>query len=251
VKTKQTWILDGHNVIFAIPQLEQLQTSGKRRQARDALVALARRFGASRQERVTLIFDGTPGYTQGAEETSLLEVVFAAYEGKADDMIVLRSDRAIEGGKRVTVVTDDQDLRGRLHKNAAVIGTQQFWQLNRVKRKPTGEEMPQIPLKDVEAIFLGNEEALLEELRNAPPPKIPRPRESTKIPSLKKPARTVSWRPNPAPSPPPRHAAPAKAVAKSKENEKRRLREDALRLKKEKGLNKQARRLANQRKKKR
>ncbi|MBI1951123.1 MAG: NYN domain-containing protein, partial [Acidobacteria bacterium] len=53
-----TWIMDGHNMIFAIPRLQGLQVSGHRDEARRALEDRLRRFAQRRGQKVLVVFDG-------------------------------------------------------------------------------------------------------------------------------------------------------------------------------------------------
>jgi len=234
-----TWIIDGHNVIYHVPRLEKLQTSGAKREAREALAEVCLAFAARRNESLVLVFDGVPGFTEGAGAFGHLEITYAPYGGKADDMIVLRTDKIIDAGGRVTVVTNDRDLKLRLHRNATAIGSGEFWKLTKPPRKPTGEQRPDIPLQDVEAFFLEQEERVLQEIQEQPE------RDRQRKPP---PRRTSADSPRPKPtkrSSPQKPAAPRKRSLR--EEKKPASKEphvaEKLRMKKEKGKRKQAKRL--------
>jgi len=124
------WILDGHNMIFAIPGLERLQVSGRREEARRGLVDRLRRFADARGEKVLIVFDGNDLESNpDAIQEPLLEVVYARRsEGEADDRIIHQARTGIEQGQSVTVVTNDvRTLAGELPDGARHLEVRLFW----------------------------------------------------------------------------------------------------------------------------
>jgi predicted RNA-binding protein with PIN domain len=78
VARKRVWIMDGHNVIFAVEGLQRLQVSGRGQEAREGLLERLEVFALQRQERVLVVFDGkVPASRWEAVRGALLEVVFA------------------------------------------------------------------------------------------------------------------------------------------------------------------------------
>lgn len=55
MSSRRIWIVDGHNMIFAIPRLERLQVTGHRNQARADLVGTLRRFAETRRQNVLVV----------------------------------------------------------------------------------------------------------------------------------------------------------------------------------------------------
>src|SRR2546428_13787871 len=81
------WIMDGHNMIFAIRPLQELQVSDRREEARSGLADRLERFALARGEKVLVVFDGNDlPSNPGATRTPLLEPVSTRRgDGGADD----------------------------------------------------------------------------------------------------------------------------------------------------------------------
>jgi predicted RNA-binding protein with PIN domain len=134
------WIVDGHNVIFAISQLKRLQVSGHRDEARDGLLDALRRFARVRNDRLLVVFDG--GEQQQDREVDrepLLEVVYSQHRpGGADERIIREAKSLLHQGHRVTVVTNDViTLAAVLPGSVDHVKVRPFWetQIERAERK--------------------------------------------------------------------------------------------------------------------
>ena len=151
------WIMDGHNMIFAIPPLQQLQVSDRGEEARSGLTDRLERFALSRSEKVLVVFDTTklPSSPAGIR-TPLFETAYAARgEGAADARIIREAGRCLERGLVVTVVTDDLNtLARKLPRGVHHLGVQEFW-LKHIE-KEAGEGGKQIAgdFSDVEREML-------------------------------------------------------------------------------------------------
>ncbi|PYT16036.1 MAG: hypothetical protein DMF51_05585 [Acidobacteria bacterium] len=98
------WIMDGHNMIFAIGGLQSLQVSGRGEEARRGLVDRLRRFAQARGQQVLIVFDGIdlPSNPDALREP-LLEVAYARRrEGAADNRIIHEARSRTERGHRVS-----------------------------------------------------------------------------------------------------------------------------------------------------
>lgn len=141
---KRVWIVDGHNVIFAIHDLKELQIRGRGEEARDALAERLEVFALQRQERVLVVFDGNVlAVGTGADRGAHFEVVYArGGEGAADRHILLEATRCSGQGLPITVVTDDvRTLGKRLPQGVVRLGVRRFW-LAHVEPRPTEDEKP-------------------------------------------------------------------------------------------------------------
>jgi predicted RNA-binding protein with PIN domain len=136
------WIIDGHNVIFAIPDLERLQVDGRGEEARRVLEERLERFALQRQERVLLVFDsGERASGPSAGRTRHFEVVFArGSAGAADNYIVGEARRRSNAGLPVAVVTNDvRTLAARLPKAVRRLDVRTFW-LGHVDPRPAADD---------------------------------------------------------------------------------------------------------------
>ncbi|OLD64408.1 MAG: hypothetical protein AUI47_06135 [Acidobacteria bacterium 13_1_40CM_2_68_5] len=124
------WIVDGHNMIFAIGGLQRLQVSDHREEARRGLVDRLRRFAQTRNQRVLVVFDGIdlPSNPDVIREP-FLEVVYARRsDGAADDRIIHEARTRVEQGHHVTVVTNDvHTLAGKLPGGVHHLRVEEFW----------------------------------------------------------------------------------------------------------------------------
>jgi len=127
---KRVWIMDGHNMIFAVEGLKRLQVIGRGEEARRSLVERMEVFALQRQERVLVVFDGNAlAARQDAVRGPFLEVVFAGgRDGAADDFIIREARRRSEQGLPVAVVTDDvRTLAIKLPRDVRRLGVRAFW----------------------------------------------------------------------------------------------------------------------------
>ena len=78
VCVSRIWIMDGHNMIFAIPPLQRLQVSDRREEARRGLADRLEQFALVRGEKVLLVFDGNAlPSNPDAARGPLFEIVYA------------------------------------------------------------------------------------------------------------------------------------------------------------------------------
>ena len=124
------WIVDGHNMIFAIRPLQRLQVSDRREEARSGLADRLERFALTRGEKVLVVFDGNAlPSNPDAIRKPLFEAVYTRRgEGVADDRIIHEARRCLELGLLVAVVTDDLSTLAReLPRGVQHLGVQAFW----------------------------------------------------------------------------------------------------------------------------
>ena len=127
---KRIWIMDGHNMIFAIPPLRQLQRSERREEARRGLADRLEPFALARGERVLIVFDGNDLASNPYDARKpLFETIYARRgEGAADRRIIHEAKLFLERGHSVTVVTDDErTLAGELPGGVHHLGVREFW----------------------------------------------------------------------------------------------------------------------------
>ncbi len=142
---KRIWMVDGHNLIFAIRGLTEMQVSGRGDEARGALVDALRRFAQSRGEQVLLVFDGTDlQHNPNVLREPFFETVYArSGDGGADERIIREATLHAEQGQHVTVVTNDvSTLAVRLPKSVLRMKVHAFW-LKHIERAadPAGKPL--------------------------------------------------------------------------------------------------------------
>jgi len=123
------WIMDGHNMIFALGELQRLQTSERGAEARSLLVERLEAFALQRGERVLLVFDGKDrDGPPDDRRAQLLQAVYARGGGGADRRILDEARRRAERGEAVTVVTDDiRTLAIDLPRRMRHMRVREFW----------------------------------------------------------------------------------------------------------------------------
>jgi predicted RNA-binding protein with PIN domain len=140
----RVFILDGHNIIFALGGLQALQTSGRGAEARSRLVELLQAFAHRRGERTLVVFDGNELATNpDALRTPLFEIVYTRRGHQvADDRILSEARRRAEAGETVTVVTNDRNTLGNLlPRGVRRVGVREFW-LTHIEPPPREEDKP-------------------------------------------------------------------------------------------------------------
>jgi predicted RNA-binding protein with PIN domain len=136
--------MDGHNMIFALPELQRFQVSGRREEARAGLSARLERFALARAEKVLVVFDGNR--IRSVHDTSpspYFEIVYTRPgEGVADDRILREARRLSGQGGVVTVVTNDvATLASRLPRAVRHLGVEEFW-LKHVEKRSAADDDP-------------------------------------------------------------------------------------------------------------
>ena len=129
-----SYVLDGYNIVKQIPALALKGLKN----GRESLVSIIEIYHpqGSRQNKVTIVFDGKPGIVYGeiAPPSATVRVVFTEDES-ADDKIrrmITISNRK----KQIVVVTDDKELRFSVRAlGAGVLGVKEF--LSKIKRPQT------------------------------------------------------------------------------------------------------------------
>lgn len=104
-------IVDGYNVIRADPRLQSLEQVSLEH-AREVLVQTLGSSPKLANDRVIAVFDGRFGRRQHVhmQRRGRVEVMYSARGQTADDLIVAQA-RALAGGGRVVVVSNDAELR--------------------------------------------------------------------------------------------------------------------------------------------
>jgi hypothetical protein len=131
--------MDGHNMIFALPELQRLQVSGRREEARAGLSVRLERFALARGEKVLVVFDGNRiRSVHNTSPSPCFEVVYTGPgEGAADERILREARLLAERGGVVTVVTNDvATLARRLPRAVRHLGVEEFW-LKHVEKRST------------------------------------------------------------------------------------------------------------------
>lgn len=155
--TNRLWLIDGHNLIFAVPSLRELQVSDRREEARRALVDRLQRFAHARGEEVRVVFDGNQlASNPDSIHEPLLEITYTRRGDEIADERIIYIART-RAGKRhpVTVVTNDvSTLASRLPRGVDHLGVQEFW-LKHIEKKPSpGGKQVEGDFSDVESELL-------------------------------------------------------------------------------------------------
>lgn len=151
------WIVDGHNVIFAISPLKRLQETGHREEARLALLHALRRFAQERNDRLLVVFDGGDAHRdQVVDREPLLEVIYSAPRpGGADERIIREAKERQSAGHHVTVVTNDViTLAAHLPRSVDHLKVRAFWETHIEETKRRAGKRVEGDFSDVEKEML-------------------------------------------------------------------------------------------------
>jgi len=145
-----TLVLDGYNVIHAVPELAR-HLDQSLEDAREALVRFCQAYRSRRGDvaQLVVVFDGDEQYARGPEaERGGVTVLFTRRQEEADERI-LQLVRADGGRSRFVIVSNDTYVfnNARAH-GARVIPVSEFYaQLRRANplRHPARPEVPDKP----------------------------------------------------------------------------------------------------------
>jgi len=148
-------VIDGYNLIHAIPELARLVGSDLER-AREALVTKLAVYRSQRKVRVTVVFDGTGTPGPRTWPPGGIEVVFSRAPQNADEKI--KNMLALEKNPRSwTVVTSDNSIVifARDYRAKTIPSAEFAAQLSSTCKAPSGRHSSfvtrQSPLDDQEA----------------------------------------------------------------------------------------------------
>lgn len=230
------YFVDGYNFIIEDPQLsivlDEEGLSSARRVFRDEVQLFARRVDC----RVRIIFDGATDAMSHVDrfDSEHVEISFTSGEEKADERVVAVALEARRRGESPTIVSNDRTgIREPLLAHGfPLITTGEF--ARRLRETPRSRERRSDALSESEKMeladeFLARDAERRKQKAMAPPPVIP----VTYVPKDPGPARARSGLPVSVPRPVAAVVPPARTdLAANRE------------AKKERGVRKQARRLA-------
>jgi len=106
----QKLVVDGYNVIHADAELKR-QAAASVEQARRALIGRIEAYLASRQVKITVVFDGAGGMVDAdAVVPGRLQVLYSATGQSADDVIVSMLQRHTNPREFIVVTSDMADI---------------------------------------------------------------------------------------------------------------------------------------------
>jgi predicted RNA-binding protein with PIN domain len=166
------WIIDGHNAVFALPELHRLQVRGERSAARSALETMLRPFAAQLSHPLTVVYDGNQierNPDAGVERG--IRVLFSQPpDEEADDRIVFLATQTLARGAAVAVVTNDQrSLVARLPQGVHVLGVEEFrdrcLRTRQVARDGESRQVSDHDRREIEQAFLAREDEIMDRAR--------------------------------------------------------------------------------------
>jgi predicted RNA-binding protein with PIN domain len=165
------WIVDGHNAIFAVRALEELQLGGQRQQARRALEESLEAFGRAIGAQVWVVYDGNQMERNPDAGSWLhLRAEYSFPPEEADDRICFLVDRSLREGERPLVVTSDRKtLTHRLPAGARTLPVMEFFRRVHARLVRMPEKWEPEGLEDVERHFLTNSPFEEDRIRPDPP----------------------------------------------------------------------------------
>lgn len=164
MSAKRIWIMDGHNIIFAIPGLNRLQVSDRREEARQALSNRLERFAHARGQKVLIVFDGNdlPSNPAAIRRPMLDTIYTRRGEGVADDRILHEARSHLKQGRHVTVVTDDVNtLAGELPRGVDHLRVRAFWMEHIETSAADGGKPVEGDFSDVESEMVAQTEPMM------------------------------------------------------------------------------------------
>jgi predicted RNA-binding protein with PIN domain len=154
------WIVDGHNVIFAFPDLQSLQTTGEKARARRRLEEIFERLAALFRLQVTIVYDGNRLESNPDRRSSdrVRTLYSLSPHEEADDRIVHLCTSWVREGAKVVLVSSDRALGARLPSGVRLVAPSEVLLRLERTREARGVERPAGDWSDIEAHFLSLED---------------------------------------------------------------------------------------------
>jgi predicted RNA-binding protein with PIN domain len=150
------WIVDGHNAIFAVPEWEELQVAGQRREARHGLEESLEAFGRAIGARITVVYDGNHlDRNPDAVSWPHLRTEYSFPPEEADDRIRFLAERSVRDGEHPVVVTSDRrTLAATLAPGIRSMDVRHFFRRVHARALFVPEKRPVDGLDEIERHFL-------------------------------------------------------------------------------------------------
>lgn len=149
--------MDGHNLIFQVPQLRDLQVSGQRSEARRELETLLLAFANERQEEVVVVYDGNSqdGNPDLIQDKFLRTTYSLGFPDEVADHRILYLARQYGNHHKVSVVTSDiRTLARELDNSVTHLTVFEFWTQHIAPTSPPDSKEVTGDYSDIEAEFL-------------------------------------------------------------------------------------------------
>jgi len=165
---RRTWIVDGHNAIFAVDALSHLQQAGERQEARRRLEDTLRPFAEQLARPLCIVYDGNRlAPNPDALAARHLRTFYSQPPEEADDRIVYLAQVERQNGRPVTVVSNDRrSLIPRLPAGVIAMSVEDFFRSCVAPTRPTdARSAPPGDYEDVARHFLEREREVAQEAR--------------------------------------------------------------------------------------
>jgi predicted RNA-binding protein with PIN domain len=138
------YIIDGYNLIHAVPSLKQLlQHDGY--QARERLIAAVSRLTFKKKFRCTIVFDGAkPIDIQAPSSHAPIHIVFSSpvsADAKIRDMITASKNRT-----QLVIISSDHEILNYAKVCSCATHTSKYFAVLLFEESDSGEEKEDVPL---------------------------------------------------------------------------------------------------------
>lgn len=160
---QRLWIIDGHNLIFALPTTNRLQRNGEGQSARAELERILAPFTRILSRNLVIVYDGNELLPNpDAGEHRGFQILFSQPpEEEADDRIIFLAQQACSRNESVTIVTDDRrTLTSRLPLAAQVVAIAEFRQRYLQAALPSAPDEKEVSAdtkRELEDLFLSRD----------------------------------------------------------------------------------------------
>ena len=165
---RRTWIVDGHNAIFAVDALSHLQQTGERHEARRRLEGWLQPFAEQLVRPLCIVYDGNRmAPNPDALDARRLRTLYSQPPEEADDRIVYLAQIERQSGRPVTVVSNDRrSLIPRLPAGVVAMCVEEFFRTCVTPAQPIdARAAPPGDYQDVARHFLEREREIAEDAR--------------------------------------------------------------------------------------
>ena len=147
-KKREHFIIDGYNVIHALPELAAL--AGNLAEARDRLIHLLMEYGAYEKYDMTVVFDAlfASGEEHREQAAPHFEIIYTGEGVTADSRIERLAYESVRASREVHVVTSDgAEQSAILGAGAYRISSAELWRrVKRTKKKIADEYLGEVTL---------------------------------------------------------------------------------------------------------
>ena len=158
------FLIDGFNLIYKFPELEEMMLRGRLDDARDGLLGLLKKFQRIKKTQIRVVFDGkkAPALDLRSETVGTIDVYYSL--DYSADFLIKQFIKKDPNPRSATVVTSDKDILFYVNRFSARTMTSEKFADHVTMTLREEEEARDLPEKEHDPVVTDEEVSFWERL---------------------------------------------------------------------------------------